>query len=134
MTGAATKPRGPSVLIVDDSPVMRAFIRRVLSISGMTIGRVLEASDGEQALALLRREHVDLTLSDINMPNMDGAELMRNIAADPALSRIPVIVVSTDSSQHRTQAMLDLGAAGYVQKPFQPESLRAELEHVLGGC
>jgi two-component system chemotaxis response regulator CheY len=133
MTAASTNSNGPSVLIIDDSPVMRAFIRRVLSISGMAIGRVLEASDGQQALEILRREHVDLALADINMPNMDGAELMRQVAADPVLRRIPVIVVSTDASPRRTRAMLDLGVAAYVQKPFPPESLRAELEQVLKG-
>lgn len=120
-----------SILLVDDSPVMRMFIRRVLMLSGLSMKEVFEADDGQVALEMLRTCRVDLILSDINMPRMNGSELMRRLAAAPDLRSIPVIVVSTDSSHVRVESMMKLGARGYLQKPFQPEKLRMEIERVL---
>lgn len=120
------------VLIVDDSPSMRSFIRRVIEISGFDCGLCLEAANGEEALAMLNREWVDLILTDINMPGMDGAEFVRRLEADDCLRSIPVLVISTDSSNARIRNMLALGVKGYIAKPFTPEALRAELERLLG--
>jgi two-component system chemotaxis response regulator CheY len=119
------------VLIVDDSPAMRAFIRRVLDLSGLEVGRCLEASNGEEALRLLEDNWVDAVLTDINMPEMDGEELLRRMSVHEVLRLIPVLVVSTDRTEGRVQKMLTLGAKGYVTKPFLPETLREELEHSL---
>jgi len=119
------------ILIVDDSSVMRAFIRRVLELSGLEVGRCLEASNGEEALRLLEDNWVDAVLTDINMPTMDGEELLRRMSGHPVLRLIPVLVVSTDRTDGRVQRMLTLGAKGYVTKPFAPETLREELEHSL---
>ena len=119
------------VLIVDDSSVMRAFIRRVLDLSGLAVGRCLEASNGEEALRLLEDNWVDAVLTDINMPHMDGEELLRRMSVHAVLRLIPVVVVSTDRTDGRVQKMLTLGAKGYVTKPFAPETLREELEHSL---
>jgi two-component system chemotaxis response regulator CheY len=121
-----------NLLIVDDSPAMRAFIRRVLALSGFAAGECAEASDGQEALDLLRRQWIDVILTDINMPRMDGEELLRRLEADPLLRTIPVLVVSTDRTETRVQRMLEMGARGYVKKPFAAETLRDELEHVLG--
>jgi two-component system chemotaxis response regulator CheY len=121
-----------NVLIVDDSPAMRVFVRRVLALSGFASGDCLEASDGEEALALLRLQWVDVILTDINMPNMDGEEFVRRLDEDDTLKTIPVLVVSTDRSENRVQRMLMLGAKGYIKKPFLPETLRDKLEVVLG--
>lgn len=124
---------GPlSILVVDDSPVMRNFIKRVLRMSGLEIGQIVEACDGTAALDALAEYPVDLVLSDISMPGMNGEELLRQMEGDDELRRVPVIVVSTDSSSHRMETMLAYGARGYVHKPFQPETLRAEVERVLG--
>ncbi len=120
------------VLIVDDSPAMRSFIRRVLELSGLEVGRCLEASNGEEALRLLEANWVDAVLTDINMPQMDGEELLRRMSGHAVLRLIPVLVVSTDRTEGRIQKMLTLGAKGYVTKPFAPEMLRDELEHSLG--
>jgi two-component system, chemotaxis family, chemotaxis protein CheY len=120
-----------SVLVVDDSPVMRMFIRRLLDVSGLPIGAVYDSDDGQSALERLDRMPIDLVLSDINMPGMNGCELMQRIAASPTLRRIPVIVISTDSSHLRVRYMIGLGARGYIQKPFHPETLRSEIERVL---
>ncbi|MFN7994810.1 MAG: response regulator [Bryobacteraceae bacterium] len=120
------------VLIVDDSPAMRAFIRRVLELSGLELGRCLEASDGKEALRLLEDNWVDAVLTDINMPQMDGEELVRQMSEHEIMRHIPVIVVSTDRTEGRIQKMMTLGAKGYVTKPFTPEALRQELEQTLG--
>ena len=119
------------ILIVDDSSVMRAFIRRVLDLSGLEVARCLEASNGEEALRLLEDNWVDVVLTDINMPTMDGEELLRRMSEHAVLRLIPVLVVSTDRTDGRVQKMLTLGAKGYVTKPFAPETLREELEHSL---
>jgi len=121
-----------SILIVDDSPAMRAFVRRVIHLSGFEVSSCLEAGDGEEALALLRGGPVDIVLTDINMPRMDGEEFLRRLAADEGLRAIPVLVISTDGTGNRIARMLALGARGYVAKPFLPETLRAELERLLG--
>ena len=121
-----------NVLIVDDSAAMRSFVRRVLDLSGLAVGQCIEAGDGREALDLLRREWVDVVLTDINMPTMDGEQFVRVLEADDELRSIPVLVVSTDRTESRVKQMLTLGAKGYVTKPFLPETLRTEVEKVLG--
>lgn len=121
-----------NIMVVDDSPVMRAFIRRVIGLTGLKVGTVYEAGNGEDALRLLRDHRTDLILTDINMPQMDGEELIRQMESDASLQTIPVLVVSTDSTQLRVRRLLDLGAKGYLTKPFQPETLRDEVEKALG--
>jgi two-component system chemotaxis response regulator CheY len=120
------------VLLVDDSPAMRSFIRRVIVLSGFDLDVCVEAGDGAEALERLRQEKVDVILTDINMPCMDGEELLRRISEDSRLRDIPAIVVSTDSTKPRILRMIGLGAQGYIAKPFSPESLREALEKVLG--
>ena len=120
-----------TVLIVDDSPAMRSFIRRVVSMSGFDVGNCLEAADGEDALSQLENNWVDVVLTDINMPRMNGEELVRRMHQDELMRGIPVVVVSTDSTEFRMKTMMELGARGYVTKPFHPEKLRCELERVL---
>ena len=121
-----------SVMIVDDSPVMRGFIRRVLMLSGFEVGECLEASNGEEALAQFRGHSVDVILTDINMPKMNGEELLRRLERDERLRSVPTLVISTDATKERILKMLSLGARGYMTKPFSPEALREELERVLG--
>ena len=121
-----------NIMIVDDSPAMRSFVRRVLDLSGLDVGRCLQAGNGQEALDLLRGEWVDVVLTDINMPTMGGEQFLRHLEKDEALRTIPVLVVSTDRTEGRVRQMLTLGAKGYVTKPFLPETLREELERVLG--
>lgn len=119
------------VLIVDDSPAMRTFIRRVMESSGFELSNCFEASNGEEALEVLRAEWVDAILTDINMPVLDGEGFLRRLAEEDLLSTVPAVVISTDATRHRMERMLALGARGYVTKPFRPEDLRAELERTL---
>jgi two-component system, chemotaxis family, chemotaxis protein CheY len=120
-----------NILIVDDSPVMRSFIKRILILSGLEIEGIFEAGNGLEALTSLQARSADLILSDINMPVMNGEEFMRALQADEAFRGIPTIVVSTDARTERVDLMLAIGAKGYVTKPFAPEVLRAEVERVL---
>lgn len=122
-----------NILIVDDSPGMRKVIRRVLSLSGFETGLCLEAGDGIEALAVLQRETIDIVMTDINMPNMDGEQLLEHLAGDPRLNTIPVMVISTDRSELRLQRMIALGARGYVTKPFTPETLGAAMAQMVEG-
>jgi len=121
-----------AVLIVDDSPVMRSFIRRVLGLSGFEVGECMEAGNGEEALRQLSAHRVDVILTDINMPGMNGEELLRRLCADGVLKTTPAVVISTDATNERIVRMIQLGAQGYMSKPFTPETLREELERVLG--
>ncbi|MGD0297178.1 MAG: response regulator [Bryobacteraceae bacterium] len=121
-----------SVMIVDDSAVMRGFIRRVLTLSGFEVSECLEAANGEEALAGLEGHSVDVILTDINMPKMNGEELLRRLETDARLRSVPTLVISTDATKARILKMLSLGAQGYMTKPFSPEALREELERVLG--
>lgn len=121
-----------NIMIVDDSPVMRTFIRKVVGLTGLELNEFFEAGDGQEALNVLREHWADLVLTDINMPRMNGEEFVRRKEEDELLKDIPVIVVSTDSSQSRIQRLLSLGAKGYISKPFLPEVLRDEVEKVMG--
>lgn len=120
------------ILIVDDSPAMRSFIRRVMKLSGMEVDHYFEAGNGQEALAQLAANPIDAVLTDINMPVMDGEEFVRKMRAEGPFQSTPVIVISTDATTHRIQTMQSLGAVGYLQKPFGPEQLRNELDRVLG--
>ncbi len=125
---------GYRVMIVDDSPAMRAFIRRVIGLSELEVADCIEASNGLEALEILGTEKIDAILTDINMPVMDGEEFLRRLSEDELLRPIPVIVVSTDASDCRMERMKTLGARGYLGKPFRPEELRAAIEDGMGAA
>ena len=110
---------------------MRQFICRSLSLSGLAFTECAEASNGKEALELLHKQPVDLILCDVNMPQMDGEQLLEHIEQNPQLRSIPVLIVSADATAPRVQRMLGLGAQGYLLKPFSPELLRSEIKRVL---
>ncbi|MBI5282223.1 MAG: response regulator [Candidatus Solibacter usitatus] len=117
-----------SVMIVDDSPVMRSFVKRTIAVAGLEISSCIEACNGREALERLRSAaqsgtRIDLILTDINMPVLDGEGLLQELRRDPDLGRIPVVVVSTDSTDQRVHTLMRLGASDYVRKPFPPEKL-----------
>jgi two-component system chemotaxis response regulator CheY len=120
------------ILIVDDSPAMRSFIRRVVRLSGIEVDQYFEAGNGAEALEQLAANPVDAVLTDINMPVMDGEEFVRKMRENEPTQSTPVIVISTDATINRIHTMQALGAMGYLQKPFGPEQLRNELDRVLG--
>ena len=115
------------VLIVDDSAAIRKILQRVLAQTEIPLGTILEAGDGLEALERLRANHVGLVLSDINMPNMDGIELLTQIRANAAWKSIPVVMITTEGSQEKVMQALQLGASGYVRKPFTPDQIKEKL-------
>ncbi len=120
------------ILVVDDSTSIRAIIKKIIKLSGFDVGRFWEAPDGLKALSVLQTQHVDLMLTDINMPNMDGMELISCMKDTERLADIPIVVVSTEGSEKKMKKALDMGAAGYVKKPFVPEEIKRTLNTILG--
>ena len=111
------------ILVVDDSPVMRKMVIRVLGMSGLPIEAVHEACQGREALDVLaREENINLGLFDVNMPVLNGEELVMLVRAEPKTADLPVVMVSTEGSAERIDRLKRLGAA-FVRKPFGPESL-----------
>ena len=121
-----------NVLIVDDSSSMRAIIKKIIKVSGFDVGEFLDASDGKEALKVLTNEWVDIVLTDINMPNMNGIELMAEMKKDELLRSIPVVMITTQGSEKKMQEAVDLGASGYVKKPFLPEDIKRTLSSIMG--
>jgi two-component system chemotaxis response regulator CheY len=115
------------VLIVDDSAAIRKILQRVLMQAEVPLGQVYEAGDGLEAIEKLKTENVNLILSDINMPNMDGLQLLAQIKANAAWSNTPVIMITTEGSQTKVMEAVQLGAAGYVRKPFTAEQIKEKL-------
>ena len=121
-----------NILVVDDSSVMRSIIIKTLRLSHLPLGQVHEAPNGQEALKVLEGNWVDLALVDINMPVMDGEEMIHRLRQNPATADLPVIIVSTEGSETRKEVLRQKGA-GFVQKPFTPETLRDEVLGTLGG-
>ncbi len=121
-----------NILVVDDSSVMRAIIIKTLRLSQLPLGEVYEASNGQDALKVVEDKWIDLALVDINMPVMDGEEMIKRLRNNPATADLPVIVVSTEGSEARIGGLVQKGA-GFVHKPFTPESLRGIILKTLGG-
>lgn len=120
-----------NILIVDDSETMRAVIKKTVNMTGIQIGELLEAGNGREALGVLENQWVDVVLSDINMPEMSGVEFLAEAKKDDVFKNIPVIFISTESSDTRIQEAKDLGVAAYVKKPFQPALIKDILLDVL---
>jgi two-component system, chemotaxis family, chemotaxis protein CheY len=126
--GAAhTKRMAMDVLIVDDSAAIRKILQRVLRQTEMPFGNIIEAGDGVEALQLLATNQVGLILSDINMPNMDGLELLSKIKTAGSHMSVPVIMITTEGNQNKVMEAVNLGAAGYVRKPFTTEQIKEKL-------
>jgi two-component system, chemotaxis family, chemotaxis protein CheY len=115
------------ILIVDDSAAIRKILQRVLKQAEVPIGKIYEAGDGLEALQTLRAESVNLILSDINMPNMDGLQLLGHVKADARLAHVPMIMITTEGGQAKVMEAVQLGAAGYVRKPFTADQIKEKL-------
>jgi two-component system chemotaxis response regulator CheY len=118
------------ILIVDDSSMMRAMIKRVVKLTNVPVHEILEAGDGAEALTLLEQHDVQLLLTDINMPVMNGAELLRALADDDRWSGLTRVIISTDGSTARRDEAAELDVRCYLEKPFSPEVLRDVLNDV----
>jgi len=117
------------ILAVDDSASMRQIVSQALKGAGY---EVIEASDGDEALDFARRETVDLVIADVNMPNMDGITLIRELRQLAAYRLTPLIILTTEASPEKKQQGKSAGATGWVVKPFNPERMLAAISKVLG--
>ena len=120
-----------NVLVVEDSKAIRSMIRVALEEAGGFL--VAEAGNGFEALKALPMQHLDLIITDINMPDINGLELIGYVKSNPAYSTIPLIIVSTEKSEEDKKRGLSLGASGYVVKPFKKEDLMSAVGKALEG-
>jgi two-component system, chemotaxis family, chemotaxis protein CheY len=116
-----------SVLIVDDSSVMRKIVNRSLRQAGLELTEVFEASNGVEALARMQQTRVDLILSDINMPTMDGLELVRQLQSVENAKGVPIIMITTEAGESHVVQALSSGARGYIKKPFNPDQIKERI-------
>jgi len=120
-----------NILIVDDSKVMRKIILKTIGISGVSLGEVYEASNGQEGLDMLNKKKVDLVMADINMPVMNGEEMIDAMKDNPVMNKIPVIVISTEGSEVRVERLLNKGVM-FVHKPFSPEMFKDTIQKIKG--
>lgn len=117
------------ILAVDDSASMREMVRLALTAAGF---EVTQAVDGQRALDLARTSNFDLVLSDVNMPQMDGIELIRALRAEAGYRHTPILMLTTEASLDRKREGKEAGATGWIVKPFEPAQLVATIKRVLG--
>lgn len=121
-------------LIVDDSGVMRKIIERTLRQAGLESLIVHEAGSGSQALEVLEVKPVDLILSDINMPFMDGLEFLRQMRARNLAAGVPVVMITTESSEEHVKQAIEAGARGYIRKPFTAQQVKERVLPLVGAA
>lgn len=120
------------VLIVDDSSVMRKIVEKSLRQAGLDLEQVFEASNGVEALAVAQNNKLDLILSDINMPMMDGLEFVRALQGVDNAKGVPVVMITTEGSESRVMEALSFGARGYIRKPFTSDQVREYVTPLMG--
>ena len=119
------------VLIVDDSAAIRKILQRVLRQTDLLLGEIQEAGDGAEAVEILKGRSFGLILSDINMPRMDGLQLLARIKEMEHLRNVPVVMITTEGGQGKVMEAVQLGAAGYVRKPFTADQIKEKLSGIL---
>ena len=120
-----------NILIVDDSQAMRSIIQKTLRLSGLPLGELYQAGNGAEALQMLEENWIDLALVDINMPVMDGETMINHIRENPDTVGLPIIVVSTESSETRIERLREKQVT-FIHKPFAPEDLRETVFNLTG--
>ena len=123
-----------NILIVDDSLTARTFIARTLEISGVPYSQIFQARNGQEGLDLLKSEWIDVVFADINMPVMNGVEMVRQMRGIDVLKSVPVVVVSTDRSAQRMDELKAAGVQAYLTKPITPEQLKDTIEQLLAAA
>jgi two-component system chemotaxis response regulator CheY len=121
-------------LIVDDSSVMRKIVERSLRQAGLDPMVVYEAGSGVEGLEVLRTKEVHLILSDINMPSMDGLEFLRQLRAQNLAPNVPVVMITTESSEEHVKQAILAGAQGYIRKPFTAEQVKERVLPLLNAA
>jgi len=123
---------GYHILLVDDSNVVKAVLMKILAGSTLAIDQVFDAANGVETLKILNANTLDLVITDINMPHMDGFELIERMRLDMMLKDIPIIVISTEGSLTRVSYLEEMGIKGYLRKPFSSQDIHNILNEVLG--
>ncbi len=118
-----------SILVVDDFPTMRRIVRSLLKELGFT--NVEEAEDGQEALGKLKSGDFEFVVSDWNMPNLDGLEMLKQIRADEAMKALPVLMVTAEAKKENIVAAAQAGANGYIVKPFTAATLEEKLNKIF---
>lgn len=121
--------KGMSILVVDDFPTMRRIVRSLLKELGFT--NVEEAEDGQEALGKLKAGDFEFVVSDWNMPNLDGLEMLKQIRADDAMKALPVLMVTAEAKKENIVAAAQAGANGYIVKPFTAATLEEKLNKIF---
>jgi two-component system chemotaxis response regulator CheY len=119
------------VLIVDDSAAIRKILQRVLTQTNLPLGKMVEAGDGREALEAMKQGKFGLILSDINMPNMDGMQLLSELKANDQWKGVPVLMISTEGNQTKVMEAVQLGARGFVRKPFTADQIKEKLASIF---
>ncbi|MBX5459670.1 MAG: response regulator [Steroidobacteraceae bacterium] len=118
----------PRILAVDDSPSMRQMVSTTLTSAGYDVE---QAADGVEALELAGKQRFDLVITDVNMPNMDGITLVRELRGKPDYKFVPLLILTTEATAERKQQGKNAGATGWLVKPFNPDRLLATIAKVL---
>ncbi len=118
-------------LVVDDSSTSRGIVKKTLKLTRLPLGEIWEAANGREGLEQMRRNWVDLVLADLNMPDMTGQEMIAEMAKDPLLAKLQVVVVSSEGSQSVLDSLFKQGIKEVVRKPFEPALLRGVIEKAL---
>jgi two-component system chemotaxis response regulator CheY len=121
-----------NILIVDDSRIIRTVVAKTLHIAEVDVGQIFEAANGREALEVLEANWIDIVFADINMPEMNGVELVARMKAKGLMDSIPVVIVSTERSTTRIEELKAKGVREYLSKPFTPESIREVVDKLLG--
>ena len=119
-------------LIVDDSRTARMFISKAIEVSGLSVGKVMQAQNGKEGLEMLQKEWVDIVFADINMPEMTGVEMVQKMCEDGLMKTVPVVIVSTERSATRIAELKAAGVREYLNKPCTPENIKKVVDEVLG--
>jgi two-component system chemotaxis response regulator CheY len=120
-----------NVLVVDDSGVMRSMIIKTIRLSGLQLGEIYQAANGREGLDALHQNWIDLVIADINMPVMNGEDMIDRMMEQPDFKDIPVVVISTEGSKTRVERLENKGAR-FIHKPFTPEIIRDTVKDFLG--
>ncbi len=120
-----------NILVVDDSAVMRSMIKKTIVSSGVEVGEIYEAANGKEGLQVLEQNWLDILFIDVNMPVMDGMEMLEQVRKKSDTADIPILIVSTESNNQRIETIQKQNA-GFVHKPFTPEVLRERILEALG--
>lgn len=121
-----------NILIIDDSKIIRSVIKKTLEISGIPVGTILEASNGLEGLTVMRENWVDLVFADLNMPVMNGIEMLDMMAQEKLIQKTPVLICSTEGSKTRIEELFKKGVRAFIRKPITPEILRNVVKEVMG--